>query len=87
MDWDELSNIQFYPQLITYTSFSLLGVAFAVIIPEGVLALIKAYTLRSHHHIQQRSDIDSNAVVDGRICSFKMIFYGKHVYKTIFLDI
>lgn len=43
----------------------LVGVAFAVIIPEGVLALIKAYTLRSHHHsIQQRSDIDPRAVVD-----------------------
>lgn len=32
----------------------LVGVAFAVIIPEGVLTLIKAYTLRSHS-LQQRT--------------------------------
>ena len=36
----------------------LVGVAFAVIIPEGVLALIKAYTLKSSHHLQQRSHAD-----------------------------
>lgn len=42
----------------------LVGVAFAVIIPEGVLTLIKAYTLRSHHHIQQRSNIIDAKAVD-----------------------
>ena len=31
----------------------LVGVAFAVIIPEGVLALIKAYTLKSQHTLHQ----------------------------------
>merc|ERR1711981_1518277 len=37
----------------------LVGVAFAVIIPEGVLALIKAYTIQqSNHHLQQRSNIE-----------------------------
>jgi len=37
----------------------LVGVAFAVIIPEGVLALIKAYTLKSHHSIHQRASIEA----------------------------
>merc|ERR1719273_1599130 len=37
----------------------LVGVAFAVIIPEGVLALIKAYTIQqSNHHLQQRSNVE-----------------------------
>ena len=36
----------------------LVGVAFAVIIPEGVLTLIKAYTLREHKSLQLR-DVDS----------------------------
>ena len=39
----------------------LVGVAFAVIIPEGVLALIKAYTLKSHHSLQQRATDDSGS--------------------------
>ena len=34
----------------------LVGVAFAVIIPEGVLTLIKAYTLREHKSLQLRND-------------------------------
>ena len=37
----------------------LVGVAFAVIIPEGVLTLIKAYTLKSHHNLHQRATIDT----------------------------
>ena len=34
----------------------LVGVAFAVIIPEGVLALIKAYTLKTTDHVIHQRD-------------------------------
>ena len=38
----------------------LVGVAFAVIIPEGTLALLKAYTLREHkEHQHEESDSES----------------------------
>ena len=57
--------------------FFLIGVAFAVIIPEGVLTLIKAYTLRSHHHIQQRSNIIDAKAVDGKICLLRYFLLRK----------
>ena len=46
----------------------LVGVAFAVIIPEGVLALIKAYTLKSHHSIHQRASIEAGKT--SSLCTF-----------------
>ena len=48
----------------------LVGVAFAVIIPEGVLALIKAYTLKSSHHLQQRSHADGKYII-----TFKTFYF------------
>ena len=41
----------------------LVGVAFAVIIPEGVLALIKAYTLKAQHSLQQRATVDTGKTI------------------------
>lgn len=48
----------------------LLGVAFAVIIPEGVVTLIKAYNMKSQHSIQQRASIDA-----GKCDLFNRVFF------------
>ena len=56
----------------------LVGVAFAVIIPEGVLALIKAYTIQqSHHHLQQRSNIEGKLFLKKIIFPIKLWTFEK----------
>lgn len=52
----------------------LVGVAFAVIIPEGVLTLIKAFTMKSNRHMAMRSnDLTPgklSAIIDYHFASF-----------------
>ena len=54
----------------------LVGVAFAVIIPEGVLALIKAYTLKSHHSIHQRASVEAGKTSFIRLCTFPVFCFA-----------
>ena len=56
----------------------LVGVAFAVIIPEGVLTLIKAYTLKSHHNLHQRATIDT-----GTYRIFVLMYYLKGYVRLV----